>query len=70
MTSETGFDPERYNRFPTQGRRSKDEEEELKRIWCAPKGWEYLTVVNNNYVGIYYLGTAFLFFLLAACWRC
>ena len=65
MRSETGFDPALYDRFPTQGERPPEEEEELKRIWCAPKGWEYLTVVNNNYVGIYYLGVAFLFFLLA-----
>jgi cytochrome c oxidase subunit I+III len=65
MTSETGFDPALYDRFPTKGRRPAGEEEELRRIWCKPKGWEYLTVVNNNYVGIYYLGTAFLFFLMA-----
>lgn len=65
MTSETGFDAALYDRFPTQAERSNEEEAELKRIWCAPKGWEYLTVVNNNYVGIYYLGTAFLFFLMA-----
>jgi len=65
MRSETGFDPALYDRFPTKGRRPKGEEEELRRIWCKPRGWEYLTVVNNNYVGIYYLGTAFLFFLMA-----
>ncbi|WP_447752180.1 cbb3-type cytochrome c oxidase subunit I [Sphingopyxis fribergensis] len=65
MRSETGFDPALYDRFPTKGRRPKGEEEELRRIWCKPKGWEYLTVVNNNYIGIYYLGTAFLFFLMA-----
>jgi cytochrome c oxidase subunit I+III len=65
MRSETGFDPALYDRFPTRGSRPKGEEEELRRIWCKPKGWEYLTVVNNNYVGIYYLGTAFLFFLMA-----
>ncbi|PZR81685.1 MAG: cytochrome ubiquinol oxidase subunit I, partial [Stutzerimonas stutzeri] len=65
MRSETGFDPDLYKRFPTRGERPAEEEEELRRIWCAPKGWEYLTVVNNNYVGIFYLGTAFLFFLLA-----
>lgn len=65
MRSETGFDPDLYQRFPTQEERPAEEEEELRRIWCAPHGWEYLTVVNNNYVGIFYLGTAFLFFLLA-----
>lgn len=65
MTSETGFDSALYDRFPTKGPRPKGEAEELRRIWCKPKGWEYLTVVNNNYIGIYYLGTAFLFFLMA-----
>ncbi|WP_269713300.1 cbb3-type cytochrome c oxidase subunit I [Caulobacter sp. NIBR2454] len=65
MSSETGFDHKLYDRFPTKGARPKGELDELKRIWCAPKGWGYLTVVNNNYVGIYYVGAAFLFFVLA-----
>ncbi|MET0337383.1 MAG: cbb3-type cytochrome c oxidase subunit I, partial [Caulobacter sp.] len=65
MSSETGFDTQLYDRFPTQGTRPKDELPELKRIWCAPKKWEHLTVVNNNYVGLYYVGAAFLFFVLA-----
>jgi cytochrome c oxidase subunit I+III len=65
VRSETGFDPALYQRFPTQEDRPPEEEEELRRIWCAPKGWQFLTVVNNNYVGVYYVGTAFLFFLLA-----
>lgn len=63
--SETGFDHALYDRFPTQGPRPEGELEELERIWCAPKGWQLLTAVNNNYIGIYYVGTAFLFFLLA-----
>ena len=65
MKSETGFDHALYARFPTKGQRPAKEEDELRRIWCAPRGWQYLIVVNNNYVGIYYLGTAFLFFLMA-----
>ncbi|HYD87178.1 MAG TPA: cbb3-type cytochrome c oxidase subunit I [Vitreimonas sp.] len=65
MRSETGFDPDLYKRFPTKEERPAEEVEELKRIWCAPKGLEYLTAVNNNYVGIYYVGGAFLFFILA-----
>ncbi|RAK52188.1 cytochrome c oxidase subunit I [Phenylobacterium deserti] len=65
MSSETGFDPELYGRFPTQEARPAGELEELQRVWCAPKGWGYLAVVNNNYVGLYYVGAAFLFFLLA-----
>lgn len=65
MRSETGFDPDLYKRFPTEEPRPEGEREELDRIWCAPKGLEYLTVVNNNYVGLYYVGAAFLFFVLA-----
>lgn len=65
MTSETGFDPALYDRFPTKGERPEGEVEELERIWHAPGGWARLTVVNNNYIGIYYVGAAFLFFVLA-----
>ncbi len=65
MTSETGFDPALYDRFPTRTKSPESERAELERIWCSPKGWQHLTVVNNNYVGTYYVGTAFLFFLLA-----
>ena len=65
MRSETGFDPALYDRFPTGEERPAGELEELEHIWCAPKGWRLLTVVNNNYVGAFYVGAAFLFFLLA-----
>ena len=63
--SETGFDTELYKRFPTQGDRPEGEKEALEKIWCGPKGWEWITVVNNNYVGVYYIGAAMLFFVLA-----
>lgn len=65
MTSETGFDPGLYQRFPTSSRRPKDELKRLEAIWCAPKGWQWITAINNNYVGVYYLGAAMLFFVLA-----
>ena len=65
MSSETGFDPELLKRFPTREPRPEGELEELERVWCAPRGWGRLTVVNNNYVGVYYVGAAFLFFVLA-----
>jgi cytochrome c oxidase subunit I+III len=65
VTSETGFDPEFYKRFPTSAERPPEELATLERIWCAPTGWRFITVVNNNYVGLYYVGAAFLFFLLA-----
>ena len=65
MKSETGFDHDLYRLFPTHRPRPEGEVEELERIWDNPKGWGLLTVVNNNYVGFFYVATAFLFFLLA-----
>ena len=65
MKSETGFDPAALDRFPTSEPRPPEELAELKRIWCAPKGWELLTAVNNNYIGVFYVAAAFLFFVLA-----
>ncbi len=65
MTSETGFDPKLYDRFPTAEARPQSEVDDLNRIWAAPRGWRKLTVVNNNYIGLWYVATAFLFFLLA-----
>ncbi|WP_338503743.1 cbb3-type cytochrome c oxidase subunit I [Sphingomonas kaistensis] len=65
MTSETGFDPKLYDRFPTREPRPEGEFERLKEIWKSPTGWARLTDVNNNYVGLWYVGAAFLFFLLA-----
>jgi cytochrome c oxidase subunit I+III len=65
MKSETGFDPALLDRFPTSEPRPADELPELERVWRAPKGWGLLTVVNNNYVGMFYVGAAFLFFVLA-----
>ena len=37
----------------------------LERIWKVPAGWRMLSAVNNTVVGYYYIGAAFLFFLLA-----
>ena len=65
MTSESGFDTRLYDRFPTPGPRPDEEVKELERIWCAPRGWQYLTAVNNNYIGFYYIVAAFGFFLAA-----
>ena len=64
-TSETGFDHELYRLFPTHRPRPEGEVEELEKIWDNPKGWGLLTVVNNNYIGFFYVAAAFLFFLLA-----
>ena len=37
----------------------------LKKAWETPKGWRLVTAVNNVYVGIWYVATAFVFFILA-----
>ena len=65
MTSETGFDPKLFDRFPTSEPRPQSEVDDLTRIWAAPRGWRMLTIVNNSYVGLWYVAAAFLFFLLA-----
>jgi cytochrome c oxidase subunit I+III len=38
---------------------------QLKALWTPPRGVRFLTVINNNYVGVLYIGAAFLFFVLA-----
>ena len=65
MKSETGFDHRLYDRFPTKGERPEGELEALEKVWCAPHGWGWFTAINNNYVGILFIGAAFLFFVLA-----
>jgi cytochrome c oxidase subunit I+III len=45
--------------------RPKGEFEELKRVWQAPRGFRFITAVNNTYIGLFYIGTALLFFILA-----
>jgi cytochrome c oxidase subunit I+III len=45
--------------------RPPGELEELKRLWNPPRGLRFITVINNNYIGVAYVATAFLFFVLA-----
>lgn len=50
------------NRLP----RPEGELEALQRAWePPPKGWRRLSAVNNSQIGVYYLATALLFFVLA-----
>ncbi|GAB4354012.1 MAG: cytochrome c oxidase subunit I [Methylohalobius crimeensis] len=56
-----GSEPELPNPLP----RPEDELEILEKAWRPPSGWNFLTVVNNTYIGVFYVGAAFLFFLLA-----
>jgi cytochrome c oxidase subunit I+III len=51
--------------LPNPGPRPPGEVETLRRLWNPPRGLRFLTVINNNYVGVFYVGTAFLFFVLA-----
>lgn len=39
------------------------EEKRLARVWENPKGWHYLSDVNNSVVGIWYIAAAFAFML-------
>ncbi len=41
------------------------QEARLRRVWASPRGWRYLSDVNNTEVGLWYTGAAFLFMLFA-----
>ena len=43
--------------------RPAGEVEALERAWEPPKGWRRVTAVNNTQIGLYYLATAFIFFI-------
>ena len=51
--------------LPNSAPRPPAELEELRRLWNPPRGLRFITVINNNYVGVFYVGTAFTFFVLA-----
>jgi len=45
--------------------RPAGEREALQRAWEPPRGWRRLSAVNNSQIGVYYLATALVFFVLA-----
>jgi cytochrome c oxidase subunit I+III len=51
--------------LPNDLPRPQGELDALERVWRVPRGFRFLTVVNNNYIGLFYIGTALLFFVLA-----
>ncbi|HYD75796.1 cbb3-type cytochrome c oxidase subunit I [Ramlibacter sp.] len=58
-------DPSATVDYPNPLPRPPGEFEQLQRAWKPPTGIRLLTRVNNTYVGVYYVGTSLLFFLLA-----
>ena len=52
-------------RFPNSLPRPPGEREALERAWLAPRGWRRLSVVNNSHIGLFYIATSLLFFVLA-----
>jgi cytochrome c oxidase subunit I+III len=51
--------------FPSALPRPKGELSALEAAWKLPRGLRLLTVVNNTYIGLFYIGAALLFFVLA-----
>ena len=51
--------------LPSSLPRPEGEFERLKEVWRTPTGFRFLTSVNNTSIGLLYIGTALLFFLLA-----
>jgi cytochrome c oxidase subunit I+III len=51
--------------LPNSLPRPAHELEQLRSAWRTPSGLRFLTVVNNSYIGVFYVAAAFLFFLLA-----
>ena len=45
--------------------RPPGEREALERAWKSPEGWRRLSAVNNTEIGVFYVATALLFFVLA-----
>jgi cytochrome c oxidase subunit I+III len=43
--------------------RPPDELAQLEAAWKPPRGWRIVSSVNNTHVGLFYIGTALLFFV-------
>jgi len=51
--------------FPNSLPRPPDELPKLVAVWRTPSGWRFFKTVNNTNIGLLYIGTALLFFVLA-----
>ena len=54
-----------YQPLPSSLPRPEGELERLEAVWKTPRGWRFFSSVNNTNIGLLYIGTALLFFLLA-----
>ena len=43
----------------------QEQREQMRQVWRTPGGWRYWSAINNSEVGVWYLVTAFVFFLFA-----
>jgi cytochrome c oxidase subunit I+III len=57
-------DPLSVRGYPNTLPRPPGELEALERAWATPRGWRSLTDINNTRVGVWYVGTALVFFML------
>jgi cytochrome c oxidase subunit I+III len=44
--------------------RPREELARLEAVWRPPRGWGWLSAVNNTHIGLYYVGAALLFLVL------
>jgi cytochrome c oxidase subunit I+III len=51
--------------LPNPTERSAEENAEHQAIWSPPRGWRFLSVVNNIFVGQLHVAAALFFFLMA-----
>ncbi|MCC2973224.1 cytochrome c oxidase subunit I [Massilia sp. IC2-476] len=51
--------------LPNSLPRPEGEFERLQEVWRTPTGWRFFKSVNNTSIGLLYIGTALLFFILA-----
>ena len=51
--------------LPNSLPRPADELARLEAVWKTPSGWRFFKTVNNTNIGLMYIGTALLFFVLA-----
>ncbi len=52
-------------KLPNSLPRPPDELKRLEAAWKPARGWRMIAEVNNTYIGLLYVGTAFVFFLAA-----